>query len=101
MGIYSRSVMTIPDGMPLAWVGRNAGTRRHAASHWTGPDAGGVSSAQNLLMSHTFFMVDGRVSQDELQDRIQQQFPWVTYRGDLYSSLSRAFDMLKIARINR
>jgi N-acetylglucosaminyldiphosphoundecaprenol N-acetyl-beta-D-mannosaminyltransferase len=80
MEIYSGSAMTIPDGMPLAWVGRMQG--HTGMQRVTGPDLMLEVFRRTEFADVTHFFYGGREGiARELQDRIQQQFPWVNIVG--------------------
>jgi N-acetylglucosaminyldiphosphoundecaprenol N-acetyl-beta-D-mannosaminyltransferase len=78
--VYSHSAMTIPDGMPLAWVGRMQG---HAGmQRVTGPDLMLEVFRRKEFAQATHFLYGGREGiATELRDRLQQQYPWVKIVG--------------------
>jgi N-acetylglucosaminyldiphosphoundecaprenol N-acetyl-beta-D-mannosaminyltransferase len=77
---YSHSAMTIPDGMPLAWVGRMQGYT--GMQRVTGPDLMLEVFRRKEFAQATHFFYGGREGiARELRDKIQQQFPWVRIVG--------------------
>ena len=80
MEVYSRSAMTIPDGMPLAWVGRMQG--HSGMQRVAGPDLMLEVFRQRRFAQATHFLYGGREGiANELREKIQQQFPWVKIVG--------------------
>jgi len=72
--IYSGSAMTIPDGMPLVWVGRLQG--HTAMRRVTGPDLMAEVFARKELAGATHFLYGGQEGvADELRDKLLQRFP--------------------------
>jgi len=79
-GIYADAQLTIPDGMPLVWVGRMQG---HASmQRVTGPDLMLEIFRRKEFATVTHFLYGGveGVAQ-ELRDRLTAQFPWVRIVG--------------------
>jgi N-acetylglucosaminyldiphosphoundecaprenol N-acetyl-beta-D-mannosaminyltransferase len=80
MEVYSRSAMTIPDGMPLAWVGRLQGHRN--MQRVAGPDLMLEVFRRTQFAQATHFLYGGREGiANELREKMQQQFPWVKIVG--------------------
>jgi N-acetylglucosaminyldiphosphoundecaprenol N-acetyl-beta-D-mannosaminyltransferase len=78
--VYSGSVMTIPDGMPLAWVGRMQG--HSAMQRVTGPDLMLEVFGRKEFAQATHFLYGGREGiAEELRDKMRQKFPWVKIVG--------------------
>jgi N-acetylglucosaminyldiphosphoundecaprenol N-acetyl-beta-D-mannosaminyltransferase len=78
--VYSHSAMTIPDGMPLAWVGRIQG--HTGMQRVTGPDLMLEVFRRKEFAQVTHFFYGGREGiARELRNKIQQQFPWVKIVG--------------------
>ena len=80
MEVYSGSEMTIPDGMPLAWVGRMQG--HIAMPRVTGPDLMLEVFRRKEFARATHFLYGGREGiAEELRDKLRIQFPWVKIVG--------------------
>ncbi len=78
--VYSGSEMTIPDGMPLAWVGRMQG--HVAMQRVTGPDLMLEVFRRKEFAQATHFLYGGREGiAEELRDKLRKQFPWVKIVG--------------------
>jgi N-acetylglucosaminyldiphosphoundecaprenol N-acetyl-beta-D-mannosaminyltransferase len=78
--IYSNAALTIPDGMPLAWVGRMQG--HNGMQRVTGPDLMLEVFRRKQFSEATHFFYGGREGvAAELRDKLQQQFPWVKIVG--------------------
>jgi N-acetylglucosaminyldiphosphoundecaprenol N-acetyl-beta-D-mannosaminyltransferase len=78
--IYCKAAMTIPDGMPLAWVGRMQG--HSGMQRVTGPDLMLEVFRRKEFSETTHFFYGGREGvAAELRDKLQQQFPWVKIVG--------------------
>jgi N-acetylglucosaminyldiphosphoundecaprenol N-acetyl-beta-D-mannosaminyltransferase len=78
--VYSHSALTIPDGMPLAWVGRMQG--HTGMQRVTGPDLMLEVFRRKEFAQTTHFFYGGREGiATELRDKLQQQFPWVKIVG--------------------
>jgi N-acetylglucosaminyldiphosphoundecaprenol N-acetyl-beta-D-mannosaminyltransferase len=78
--IYSGSEMTIPDGMPLAWVGRMQG--HIAMQRVTGPDLMLEVFRRKEFSQVTHFLYGGRDGiAEELRDKLTERFPWVKIVG--------------------
>jgi N-acetylglucosaminyldiphosphoundecaprenol N-acetyl-beta-D-mannosaminyltransferase len=78
--VYSNSALTIPDGMPLAWVGRMQG--HIGMQRVTGPDLMLEVFRRKEFSEATHFFYGGREGVAiELRDKLQQQFPWVKIVG--------------------
>jgi N-acetylglucosaminyldiphosphoundecaprenol N-acetyl-beta-D-mannosaminyltransferase len=101
MQIYSRSAMTIPDGMPLAWVGRMQGHK--GMQRVAGPDLMIEIFRRSQFAHVTHFFYGGREGiANELRERLEQQFPWVRIVGAYtppFRSLSDAEESEMIASI--
>jgi N-acetylglucosaminyldiphosphoundecaprenol N-acetyl-beta-D-mannosaminyltransferase len=78
--VYANAAMTIPDGMPLAWVGRmqgHVGMRRVA-----GPDLMLEVFRRKEFAETTHFLYGGHEGiATELREKLHQQFPWVKIVG--------------------
>jgi N-acetylglucosaminyldiphosphoundecaprenol N-acetyl-beta-D-mannosaminyltransferase len=80
MEVYSGSEMTIPDGMPLAWVGRMQG--HIAMPRVTGPDLMLEVFRRKEFAQATHFLYGGREGiAEELRDKLKEQFPWAKIVG--------------------
>jgi len=80
LDIYAASEMTIPDGMPLAWVGRIQG--HHAMQRVTGPDLMLEIFRRKEFAHVTHFFYGGREGiAAELRDKLTTQFPWTKIVG--------------------
>jgi N-acetylglucosaminyldiphosphoundecaprenol N-acetyl-beta-D-mannosaminyltransferase len=78
--IYADAEMTIPDGMPLVWVGRWQGHR--AMERVTGPDVMLAIFRRREFAEVTHYLyggVEGVV--EELRAKFTAQFPWVRIVG--------------------
>jgi N-acetylglucosaminyldiphosphoundecaprenol N-acetyl-beta-D-mannosaminyltransferase len=78
--VYYGSELTVPDGMPLVWVGRMQG---HASmQRVAGPDLMLEIFRRKEFAEVTHFLYGGEAGvADELRDRLQKQFPWVRIVG--------------------
>ncbi|WP_263356191.1 WecB/TagA/CpsF family glycosyltransferase [Acidicapsa ligni] len=78
--VYSASEMTIPDGMPLVWVGRMQG---HAKmQRVTGPDLMLEIFRRSEFAHVTHFIYGGDEGiAEELRDKLKERFPWVKIVG--------------------
>jgi N-acetylglucosaminyldiphosphoundecaprenol N-acetyl-beta-D-mannosaminyltransferase len=78
--IYAESEMTIPDGMPLVWVGRLQG---HAnMQRVTGPDLMLEIFRRPEFALRTHFLCGGATGvADELRDRLLERFPHLRIVG--------------------
>jgi N-acetylglucosaminyldiphosphoundecaprenol N-acetyl-beta-D-mannosaminyltransferase len=99
--IYAGSEMTIPDGMPLVWVGRLQG---HASmQRVTGPDLMLEIFKRKEFSEVTHFLYGGVEGvADQLRDNFTRQFPWVRIVGTCtppFHDLSSAEEQQLIARI--
>jgi N-acetylglucosaminyldiphosphoundecaprenol N-acetyl-beta-D-mannosaminyltransferase len=101
MEVYSRAAMTIPDGMPLAWVGRMQGHGN--MQRVAGPDLMLEVFRRRQFAQATHFFYGGQWGvADELREKMQQQFPWVKIVGTYtppFRSLSDAEESDLIASI--
>jgi N-acetylglucosaminyldiphosphoundecaprenol N-acetyl-beta-D-mannosaminyltransferase len=78
--VYSNAAMTIPDGMPLAWVGRMQG--HTGMQRVTGPDLMLEVFRRKEFSETTHFFYGGHEGvAAELRNKLQQQFPWVKIVG--------------------
>jgi N-acetylglucosaminyldiphosphoundecaprenol N-acetyl-beta-D-mannosaminyltransferase len=78
--VYAGSEMTIPDGMPLAWVGRMQGN--HAMQRVTGPDLMLEVFRRKEFEHVTHFFYGGREGiAKELRHKLTARFPWVKIVG--------------------
>jgi len=99
--IYAGSEMTIPDGMPLVWVGRIQG---HASMRRvTGPDLMLEIFRRKEFSEVTHFLYGGVEGvADELREKLTEQFPWVRIVGTCtppFHDLSQAEEKELVARI--
>jgi N-acetylglucosaminyldiphosphoundecaprenol N-acetyl-beta-D-mannosaminyltransferase len=78
--VYAGSEMTIPDGMPLVWVGRAQG---HAAmERVTGPDLMREIFHCKKFAHATHFLYGGQEGvAEELRSKLTEQFPWAQIVG--------------------
>jgi N-acetylglucosaminyldiphosphoundecaprenol N-acetyl-beta-D-mannosaminyltransferase len=78
--VYAASEMTIPDGMPLVWVGHRQG--HSAMRRVTGPDLMTEVFRRREFAGVRHFLYGGRegVAQ-ELHDKLRERFPWVQIVG--------------------
>jgi N-acetylglucosaminyldiphosphoundecaprenol N-acetyl-beta-D-mannosaminyltransferase len=80
LDIYANSGMTIPDGMPLVWVGRTQGHRE--IQRVTGPDLMIEIFRRRRFAHVTHFLYGGREGiAEELRDELTRRFPWVNIVG--------------------
>jgi N-acetylglucosaminyldiphosphoundecaprenol N-acetyl-beta-D-mannosaminyltransferase len=78
--VYAGAEMTIPDGMPLVWVGRFQG--HSSMQRVTGPDLMLEIFKRKEFSEVTHFLYGGVEGvADELRDRFTRQFPWVRIVG--------------------
>jgi len=78
--VYQRSLMTVPDGMPLVWVGHIQG--HSAMERVTGPDLMLEVFAEPRLAHMTHFFYGGEPGvAEELRLRLQQRFPHASVVG--------------------
>jgi len=99
---YAGAVLTIPDGMPLVWVGRLQG--HDFMRRVTGPDIMLEIFQRKEFAEVTHFLYGGVEGvAEELRDSFNERFPWVRIVGsctppfhDLLPEEEEAF----IARIN-
>jgi len=78
--VYDGAAMTIPDGMPLVWVGHMQG---HASMRRvTGPDLMLEVFRRKEFAGVTHFLYGGVEGvAEELRDKLTAQFPWVRIVG--------------------
>jgi N-acetylglucosaminyldiphosphoundecaprenol N-acetyl-beta-D-mannosaminyltransferase len=77
---YAGSEMTIPDGMPLTWVGHMQG--HHAMQRVTGPDLMLEIFRRREFAHVTHFFYGGREGiAEELRDKMKAKFPWTRIVG--------------------
>ena len=77
---HAGSQMTIPDGMPLAWVGRIQG--HPDMTRVTGPDLMLEVFRRKEFSGATHFLYGGAEGvADELREKLAAQFPWVRIVG--------------------
>jgi N-acetylglucosaminyldiphosphoundecaprenol N-acetyl-beta-D-mannosaminyltransferase len=90
--IYSASEMTIPDGMPLVWVGRAQG--HSSMQRVTGPDLMLEIFRRKEFANITHFLYGGvQGVADDLRAKLTERFPWVQIVGTAtppFSDLSSA-----------
>lgn len=80
LGVYSRSAMTIPDGMPMVWVGRMQG--HSGMQRVSGPDLMLEVFRRKEFTHARHFLYGGREGiAEELRDKLKEQFPWVQIVG--------------------
>jgi N-acetylglucosaminyldiphosphoundecaprenol N-acetyl-beta-D-mannosaminyltransferase len=80
LDVYAGSEMTIPDGMPLVWVGRMQG--HCAMQRVTGPDLMLEVFRRKEFAHVTHFLYGGREGiAEELRDKLTARFPWVKIVG--------------------
>ena len=78
--VYAGSEMTIPDGMPLVWVGHMQG--HTSMKRVAGPDLMLEVFQNKRLSSITHFLYGGDDGvAEELRDRLRERFPWVKIVG--------------------
>lgn len=78
--IYAAAEMTIPDGMPLVWVGRLQG--QASMQRVTGPDLMFEIFKRKEFSEVTHFLYGGVEGvADKLRDKFTRQFPWVKIVG--------------------
>jgi N-acetylglucosaminyldiphosphoundecaprenol N-acetyl-beta-D-mannosaminyltransferase len=78
--IYAGAEMTIPDGMPLVWVGRLQG--HTSMERVTGPDLMLEIFRRQEFSDVTHFLYGGVEGvADQLRDKFTRQFPWVRIVG--------------------
>jgi N-acetylglucosaminyldiphosphoundecaprenol N-acetyl-beta-D-mannosaminyltransferase len=99
--VYSNSEMIIPDGMPLAWVGRMQG--HTGMERVTGPDLMLEMFRRKEFAQATHFLYGGREGvAEELRDKLRERFPWVKIVGTCtppFNELSEAEEAHFIANI--
>jgi N-acetylglucosaminyldiphosphoundecaprenol N-acetyl-beta-D-mannosaminyltransferase len=90
--IYSAAEMSIPDGMPLVWVGHMQG--HTSMQRVTGPDLMLEIFRRKEFANVTHFLYGGVEGvADDLRDNLQEKFPWVKIVGAVtppYGELSAA-----------
>jgi N-acetylglucosaminyldiphosphoundecaprenol N-acetyl-beta-D-mannosaminyltransferase len=78
--VYAASELTIPDGTPLAWIGRIQG--HPAMGYVTGPDLMLEIFRRPEFAHVTHFLYGGIEGvAAELRDRLTREFPWVRIVG--------------------
>jgi N-acetylglucosaminyldiphosphoundecaprenol N-acetyl-beta-D-mannosaminyltransferase len=78
--IYIGSEMTVPDGMPLVWVGRFQG--HPSMKRVAGPELMLEIFRRKEFASVTHFLYGGVEGvAEELRDKLKEQFPWVRIVG--------------------
>jgi N-acetylglucosaminyldiphosphoundecaprenol N-acetyl-beta-D-mannosaminyltransferase len=78
--IYAGSEMTIPDGMPLVWVGHRQG--HTSMQRVTGPDLMLEIFRRKEFSKVTHFLYGGVEGvADELREKLTERFPWVRIVG--------------------
>jgi N-acetylglucosaminyldiphosphoundecaprenol N-acetyl-beta-D-mannosaminyltransferase len=91
LNIYAASAMTIPDGMPLAWVGRLQG--HHTMQRVTGPDLMFEIFRREEFAHVTHFFYGGREGiATELCDKLTAQFPWTKIVGTYTPPFRELYD---------
>ncbi len=77
---YTNSDMTIPDGMPLVWVGHSQGYAE--MSRVTGPDLMLEIFRRREFEEVTHFLYGGQEGiAEELRDKLMVRFPWIKIVG--------------------
>lgn len=77
---YAGSELTIPDGMPLVWVGHQQGHR--SMRRVTGPDLMREIFRRNEFAGATHFFYGGRPGvAEELREKLLSRFPWARISG--------------------
>lgn len=77
---YANSEMTIPDGMPLVWVGHMQG--HVSMQRVTGPDIMREIFLRKEFANVTHFFYGGRPGiADELREKMKKRFPWTRIVG--------------------
>jgi N-acetylglucosaminyldiphosphoundecaprenol N-acetyl-beta-D-mannosaminyltransferase len=80
LDIYAASAMTLPDGMPLVWVGWMQG--HNGMQRVTGPDLMREVFRRKEFSEVTHFLYGGNEGiAQELRDKLKQQYPWVRIVG--------------------
>ena len=101
--VFSRSAMTIPDGMPLVWVGRLQGHRR--MRRVTGPDLMIEVFRDRHFAGATHFLYGGREGvAEELRLRLTERFPQARIVGTYtppFRDLTEEEERRLIAQISR
>jgi N-acetylglucosaminyldiphosphoundecaprenol N-acetyl-beta-D-mannosaminyltransferase len=101
-GVYAKATMTVPDGMPLVWVGQMQGLRW--MRHVTGPDLMIEMFARPEFSALTHFLYGGDIGvADELRNRLQQRFPTAQIVGTYmppFRDLSPDEEQAFVARID-
>lgn len=78
--VYAGALMTIPDGMPLVWVGALQGHRQ--MQRVTGPDFMFEILRRKEFAAVTHFFYGGEEGvAEQLRHRFNKQFPWVKIVG--------------------
>jgi N-acetylglucosaminyldiphosphoundecaprenol N-acetyl-beta-D-mannosaminyltransferase len=78
--IYAGSLMTVPDGMPIVWVGRWQGRRK--IQRVAGPDLMLEVFRRKEFAGYTHFLYGGEEHvADELRDRFSRRYPWAQIVG--------------------
>jgi len=100
--VYSGSSITIPDGMPLVWVGRMQG---HASmTRVTGPDLMLEVFGRKEFAGLTHYLYGGEEGvADELRTRLTARFPWVRILGAAtppFRALTRVEQKQLVATVN-
>jgi N-acetylglucosaminyldiphosphoundecaprenol N-acetyl-beta-D-mannosaminyltransferase len=78
--IHNRSLLTTPDGMPMVWMGRQAGHRTMGRVY--GPELMEAVFAWTQKSGHTHFFYGGNTGvAEELKARLEQRFPGIKIAG--------------------
>jgi len=101
LDVYAQSEMTIPDGMPLVWIGRMQGHKK--MRRVTGPDLMLEIFAAREFANVTHFLYGGRDGvADELRDRLLERYPQAKIVGTYtppFHELSASQEEEIVARI--
>jgi len=77
---YIQSEMTLPDGMPLVWVGHKQG--HSSMQRVTGPDLMREVFRRKEFAAVTHYLYGGQPGVvEELRDTLKAQFPWIRIVG--------------------
>ena len=100
--IHNRAGLTVPDGMPLVWAGRRAGSR--GVDRVYGPELMSAICARAAREGWRSFLYGGAPgTADLLAERLRARFPGFEVAGTLsppFRELTAAEDELALARID-
>lgn len=78
--IHNRSLLTVPDGMPMVWVGKLRGQRKMSRVY--GPDLMLALCEATRKTGHTHFFYGGKEGvADELKVEMERRFPGIQVAG--------------------